>query len=160
MGFPRACAARGLVARIGAPCGGLLPDSRLGACCRSSVVEHSIGNGEVDSSILSGSTIFFQMRSTLSTATAPLSPASQRRTGRGPSPISNPGILFSEGSSSRAQPLECPISRRHSRQYTPAPRRFDDHPKIDNQNQRCVNNVAVHSHEFRECAGHYFARDT
>src|SRR5690349_3359706 len=26
-------------------------------CCRSSVVEHSIGNGEVDSSILSGSTI-------------------------------------------------------------------------------------------------------
>src|SRR6202042_3585280 len=28
------------------------------ACCRSSVVEHSIGNGEVDSSILSGSTIF------------------------------------------------------------------------------------------------------
>jgi hypothetical protein len=26
------------------------------ACCRSSVVEHSIGNGEVDSSILSGST--------------------------------------------------------------------------------------------------------
>jgi hypothetical protein len=30
-----------------------------GACCRSSVVEHSIGNGEVDSSILSGSTIYF-----------------------------------------------------------------------------------------------------
>ena len=28
------------------------------ACCRSSVVEHSIGNGEVDSSILSGSTIY------------------------------------------------------------------------------------------------------
>ena len=28
------------------------------ARCRSSVVEHSIGNGEVDSSILSGSTIF------------------------------------------------------------------------------------------------------
>jgi hypothetical protein len=28
------------------------------ACCRSSVVEHSIGNGEVDSSILSGSTSF------------------------------------------------------------------------------------------------------
>ena len=32
-------------------------DSRIRACCRSSVVEHSIGNGEVDSSILSGSTI-------------------------------------------------------------------------------------------------------
>jgi hypothetical protein len=30
-----------------------------GQCCRSSVVEHSIGNGEVDSSILSGSTSFF-----------------------------------------------------------------------------------------------------
>ena len=27
------------------------------ACCRSSVVEHSLGKGEVDSSILSGSTI-------------------------------------------------------------------------------------------------------
>src|SRR5579872_3163702 len=29
----------------------------LAACCRSSVVEHSLGKGEVDSSILSGSTI-------------------------------------------------------------------------------------------------------
>jgi hypothetical protein len=28
-----------------------------GSSCRSTVVEHSIGNGEVDSSILSGSTI-------------------------------------------------------------------------------------------------------
>ncbi len=27
-------------------------------CCRSSVVEHSLGKGEVESSILSGSTIF------------------------------------------------------------------------------------------------------
>ena len=36
--------------------GAFLANSR-GACCRSSVVEHSIGNGEVDSSILSGSTI-------------------------------------------------------------------------------------------------------
>src|ERR1700730_3971643 len=32
--------------------------SLSGARCRSSVVEHSIGNGEVDSSILSGSTSF------------------------------------------------------------------------------------------------------
>ena len=54
----RACAGGGLVARIGAPWWGLLADSRIGACCRSSVVEHSIGNGEVDSSILSGSTSF------------------------------------------------------------------------------------------------------
>jgi hypothetical protein len=29
-----------------------------GDCCRSSVVEHSLGKGEVDSSILSGSTSF------------------------------------------------------------------------------------------------------
>src|SRR6266436_4385936 len=36
---------------------------------------------------------------------------------------------------------ECPISRRLARQYTPAPRRFDDQPKIDNQDQCCVNNV-------------------
>ena len=28
-------------------------------CCRSSEVEHSLGKGEVESSILSGSTIFF-----------------------------------------------------------------------------------------------------
>ena len=33
-------------------------DSYPSTCCRSSVVEHSIGNGELDSSILSGSTIF------------------------------------------------------------------------------------------------------
>ena len=39
-------------------CRGLRADSSNSrACCRSSVVEHSIGNGEVDSSILSGSTI-------------------------------------------------------------------------------------------------------
>ena len=38
--------------------GAFLADSRIRARCRSSVVEHSIGNGEVDSSILSGSTIF------------------------------------------------------------------------------------------------------
>ncbi len=35
------------------------------ACCRSSVVEHSIGNGEVDSSILSGSTINVRVTSKL-----------------------------------------------------------------------------------------------
>ena len=55
---PRACARGALVARTGRLVGGLLgrfPQYR--ACCRSSVVEHSIGNGEVDSSILSGSTI-------------------------------------------------------------------------------------------------------
>ncbi len=40
-------------------CRGLRADSVItGACCRSSVVEHSIGNGEVDSSILSGSTSY------------------------------------------------------------------------------------------------------
>ena len=37
----------------------LAADSCPSTCCRSSVVEHSIGNGEVDSSILSGSTILF-----------------------------------------------------------------------------------------------------
>ncbi len=30
-------------------------------CCRSSVVEHSLGKGEVESSILSGSTISLQL---------------------------------------------------------------------------------------------------
>jgi hypothetical protein len=41
-------------ARLEGPFGPILVS---GARCRSSVVEHSIGNGEVDSSILSGSTI-------------------------------------------------------------------------------------------------------
>ena len=36
--------------------GGIFRFFRACSCCRSSVVEHSIGNGEVDSSILSGST--------------------------------------------------------------------------------------------------------
>jgi hypothetical protein len=40
-------------ARLEGPFGPIL---LIRACCRSSVVEHSIGNGEVDSSILSGST--------------------------------------------------------------------------------------------------------
>jgi hypothetical protein len=57
-GCPRACVSGGLVARIGRLVGALLGRfSYPRACCRSSVVEHSIGNGEVDSSILSGSTI-------------------------------------------------------------------------------------------------------
>jgi hypothetical protein len=34
-----------------------MAQDRADACCRSSVVEHSLGKGEVDSSILSGSTI-------------------------------------------------------------------------------------------------------
>jgi hypothetical protein len=47
-----------LMARIGPPCRGLFrPILKREVRCRSSVVEHSIGNGEVDSSILSGSTI-------------------------------------------------------------------------------------------------------
>jgi hypothetical protein len=34
-------------------------DTGRARCCRSSVVEHSLGKGEADSSILSGSTILF-----------------------------------------------------------------------------------------------------
>ncbi len=60
-GLSRACAGRGLVARIGPPVGAFWP-ILYRACCRSSVVEHSIGNGEVDSSILSGSTSRFGAR--------------------------------------------------------------------------------------------------
>jgi hypothetical protein len=44
------------IARLGEPVGSIL---WFGACCRSSVVEHSLGKGEVDSSILSGSTRCF-----------------------------------------------------------------------------------------------------
>ena len=38
------------------PSGSALPRD-ISECCRSSVVEHSLGKGEADSSILSGSTI-------------------------------------------------------------------------------------------------------
>jgi hypothetical protein len=64
---PRACASEALVARTGRLVGGHLGRflSKYRACCRSSVVEHSIGNGEVDSSILSGSTSFFRDRTRL-----------------------------------------------------------------------------------------------
>ena len=54
----RACASGGLVARTAASSGFFRPIFFLRPCCRSSVVEHSLGKGEVDSSILSGSTIF------------------------------------------------------------------------------------------------------
>jgi hypothetical protein len=56
----RACAGGGLVARTAALAGANWADSLSRARCRSSVVEHSLGKGEVDSSILSGSTMFFQ----------------------------------------------------------------------------------------------------
>src|SRR5262249_37534106 len=53
----RACAVGMLVARTGRPLAAKEPIlSFPGICCRSSVVEHSLGKGEVDSSILSGST--------------------------------------------------------------------------------------------------------
>jgi hypothetical protein len=58
-GVLRACASGGLVARIGRLAGSRFGRFCIRACCRSSVVEHSIGNGEVDSSILSGSTSFY-----------------------------------------------------------------------------------------------------
>jgi hypothetical protein len=61
-GVSRACATGDLVARIARLAGPQEADSRVVACCRSSVVEHSIGNGEVDSSILSGSTSRFLFR--------------------------------------------------------------------------------------------------
>src|SRR5262249_18346960 len=51
-------------ARFEAPLGMAAP----GFCCRSSVVEHSLGKGEVDSSILSGSTIIDKRDQQLRTA--------------------------------------------------------------------------------------------
>ena len=67
-----------------AACRGLLgPILTYRACCRSSVVEHSIGNGEVDSSILSGSTIFqCRINSYLDEAVGPISTARLRRLGK------------------------------------------------------------------------------
>ena len=71
-------------------------DSCPSTCCRSSVVEHSIGNGEVDSSILSGSTSFSKHDQHLAEAPLPCPPRITRerklnlrlRVGE------NPGTLF------------------------------------------------------------------
>jgi hypothetical protein len=43
----------------------------LASCCRSSVVEHSLGKGEVDSSILSGSTSCANKSNTLQFGSSP-----------------------------------------------------------------------------------------
>ena len=64
----------GLVARIGRLVAAFWPILVSEACCRSSVVEHSIGNGEVDSSILSGSTIFPFKNQHFSRSSTPCSP--------------------------------------------------------------------------------------
>ena len=71
----QACTAGRPVADIG-PLGRPLvaADSYPSTCCRSSVVEHSIGNGEVDSSILSGSTIYLidRLRTSCNRSTYPV----------------------------------------------------------------------------------------
>jgi hypothetical protein len=66
------------MARIGPLGSGLFGRSFERACCRSSVVEHSIGNGEVDSSILSGSTIYLSKSKPIPTA-IPVRLASARK---------------------------------------------------------------------------------
>ena len=67
-------------ARLWGPLGPIPP---IPARCRSSVVEHSIGNGEVDSSILSGSTIFqCRINSYLDEGVGPISTARLRRLGK------------------------------------------------------------------------------
>src|SRR4029079_18356677 len=57
-GMTAACAAVALMARIAAFAAASLLNSHPARRCRSSVVEHSLGKGEVVSSILTGSTIF------------------------------------------------------------------------------------------------------
>src|SRR5712671_6937617 len=93
---PRACAAGDLVARIGPPSWGRLADSRIRARCRSSVVEHSIGNGEVDSSILSGSTSFPFENQCLDQRALPVPPRSgrERKSNLAQTVGENTGTLF------------------------------------------------------------------
>jgi hypothetical protein len=66
------------------------------ACCRSSVVEHSIGNGEVDSSILSGSTRFPFENQRLLDRALPVPPRSgrERKSNLPQSLGENAGTLF------------------------------------------------------------------
>ena len=61
-----ACAAVALMARIAAFAAASLLYSHPARRCRSSVVEHSLGKGEVVSSILTGSTRYSQKLMTLS----------------------------------------------------------------------------------------------
>jgi hypothetical protein len=56
LALPAACAPSALVARIARLQPAAFRTTPAGMGCRSSVVEHSLGKGEVDSSILSGST--------------------------------------------------------------------------------------------------------
>jgi hypothetical protein len=79
--------------------------SRVVARCRSSVVEHSIGNGEVDSSILSGSTIFSKQYQHLENTLLPIPPSfvSERKSNTTPIVGENAGNTFS-GCSAKENP--------------------------------------------------------
>lgn len=66
------------MARIGRLVGPIWPIPVIRARCRSSVVEHSIGNGEVDSSILSGSTSYLFLENLCFQRLTGLSGLSQR----------------------------------------------------------------------------------
>jgi hypothetical protein len=65
-GATAACAAVALMARIAAFAAASLLYSHPARRCRSSVVEHSLGKGEVVSSILTGSTRYSRKPMTLS----------------------------------------------------------------------------------------------
>ena len=104
-GPSRACAYGGLVARIGLLCRVLWTDSVSGACCRSSVVEHSIGNGEVDSSILSGSTSFPLENKGFYNQQLPIPPRSdpEQKTNSPQTVGENTGTLFTDCSTEDLQ---------------------------------------------------------
>src|SRR3954451_17134649 len=84
-------------------CGNFRRDRRLpyrprqSSRCRSSVVEHSLGKGEVDSSILSGSTRKFKRNQHLGRGLFPCPPLLRReRSANSPTKVGeNPGTLFS-----------------------------------------------------------------
>jgi hypothetical protein len=94
------------VARIGRLVGPFWPSPVSGARCRSSVVEHSIGNGEVDSSILSGSTSFPLQTKGFADQPLPVPPRLKReRKSNLPQSVGeNTGTLFPHCSSSRDGP--------------------------------------------------------
>jgi hypothetical protein len=99
----------------------------LKACCRSSVVEHSLGKGEVDSSILSGSTRNLQQKHDIKGRPLPFPPVFDREQAvNSPSELGeNRGTLF----------IRCSARDRASTHWRPP-------PEIENRSPSAVATAA------------------
>src|SRR4029077_543323 len=112
--WPLACAGMPPMASIAPPFHlGYWPLSRHPACCRSSVVEHSLGKGEVVSSILTGSTRKAEQIKSFSEGALPFLPVLEREQSVFPPAKlgENPGNLFGK----RSAFLDCASAKKKNR---------------------------------------------